>query len=209
MQLSELTAKTIRSGKYVRGVCRGVGISLKSQTVKYLLCSSLPAQNGTTLPSSASEGADFAVSVSAIEDVTDDSVVLSRLRAAFPKNCVKIFIGRPVYSDEGVFLGNVTDLDLHGMIAVKLYTDKNTSHSLLSVAACSDAVILRKEPPFPLGQRIPAPVVSRFFDKNDVVVTKPVLRSAIENGQLVRLTLSLPPFDVAPIDFPQKRHRFF
>ena len=111
MYLSQLTGKNIRVGKNLRGVCVGVGISLKSKTVKYLLCSSQATSCENNLSEKANNHADFAVSVIAIENISDDEISLSALRAVFPKNCAKIFIGKPIYSDEGVYLGKVADME--------------------------------------------------------------------------------------------------
>ena len=185
MKLSQLSEKNIYTNKTFKGVCRGVAISLKSHTVRYLLCASAPTQSLS----------DYAVGIGAVTEVSD-SITLSRLRPACPKGCAKIAIGLPIYSFEGGYLGTVTDLDIRDFIATKLYTDRGESFPILSVFACSDAVILRKEQPFPLGQRIPAPLISTFTPKNDGLVTKPILRAAASKGALIRLTLALPPFQL-------------
>jgi sporulation protein YlmC with PRC-barrel domain len=187
MKLSDLCEKSIYTNKAFQGICRGVGLSLKSHAVRYLLCASTPTQMGT----------DFSVGVNAVTEV-NERILLSRLRPASPKGCAKIAIGLPVYSFEGGFLGTVTDLDLFDFTATTLYTDRGDSFPITSIFACSDAVILRKEQPYPLGQRIPAPLLSLVTDKSDGVVTKPILRTAIEKGSLVKLTLSLPPFSFDP-----------
>jgi sporulation protein YlmC with PRC-barrel domain len=196
MQLSQLIQKNIRVGKNAKGMCVGVGISIKSKAVKYLLCCSNPSQN---TPVSASEKADFAISVSAIERISHDEIVLSNLRAVFPKNCAKISLGKAIYSEDGVYLGKIADLEMHNFQAIKLWSDCNFPYSPMTISACSDVVILRKEQAFPLGERIPAPILFPFLKKNESVVTKSILRSAIQNGQLLRLTLSLPPFQFQSI----------
>jgi hypothetical protein len=183
MKLSDLCEKSIYTNKTFQGVCKGVGLSLKSHAVRYLLCASSPTQKNT----------DFSVGVNAVTEV-NERISLSRLRPASPKGCAKVAIGVPVYSFEGGFLGKVADLDLFDFTATTLYTDRGETFPVTSIFACSDAVILRKEQPFPLGQRIPAPLLSLVTDKNDGVVTKQILRTAIERGTLVKLTLSLPPF---------------
>ena len=183
MKLSELSEKSIYTNTTFQGVCRGVGLSLKSQAVRYLLCASSPTQATT----------DFSVGVNAVTEIRD-RILLSRLRPASPKGCAKIAIGLPVYSFEGGFLGTVADLDLYDFTATTLYTDRGESFPVTAIFACSDAVILRKEQPYPLGQRIPAPLLSLVTDKNDGVITKQILRAAIERKSLVRLTLALPPF---------------
>ena len=209
MLLSQITDKSIRSGKNVRGVCIGVGISVKSRAVKYLLCASAP------LPLNCEEGvgfsmleSQFAVGVHSIKNLCDNEITLSCLRMSVPKNHGKLFIGKPVYSDEGVFLGKITDAHLQNFIVTEVKTDKNTYHSALSIAACSDALILRKEQPFPIGQRIPTPAVFNFLTDNDVLTTRSILREAMQKGQLIRFTLSLPPFNL-DIPCPVKKRRFF
>ncbi len=183
MKLSNLYEKNVYAGKTLRGVCRGVAISLNSQAVKYLLCASSPTQTST----------DFAVSAASVTEIGQD-ILLSRLRPSYPKNCAKISIGLPVYSFEGGHLGSVTDLEIRDFIATQLYTDRGDVFPITSVFACSDAVILRKEQPYPIGQRIPASMLPIVTDKTEGVVTKPLLRAAIAKGALIKLTLSLPPF---------------
>ena len=195
MKLSQLNEKSVYAGKAFRGVCRGVALSLKSQAVKYLLCASSSTQTAT----------DFSVGVSAVSEI-GDSITLTRLRPAYPKNCAKITIGLPIYSFEGGFLGIVEDLDIRDFVATRLYSDRGDVFPITSVFACSDAVILRKEPPYPLGQRIPAPLLPIVTDKSEGVVTKPILRVAIQKRALIKLTLSLPPFHLE--ELPAKRHFF-
>ncbi len=182
MFLKDLTNKEILSGKQPKGVCRGVGISLKSHAVKYLLCAS-----------SATADTDFSVSTAAVDRI-DERITLSKLRPVFPKNCVKLFLGRPVYSFDGAYLGKVTDLELQGFTATNLFTDQDAVYPINAITASQDAVILKKEQPYPIGQRIPAPLLPLVTDKAGSVVTKPILRAAIRKGALIKLTLSLPPF---------------
>ncbi len=182
MFLKELTNKEILSGKSVKGVCRGVGISLKSHAVKYLLCADTPTAD-----------VQFSVSVSAVENV-DEQIRLSSLRPLMPSRCIHLCIGRPVYSFEGAYLGRVSDLAMQDFTATYLFTDKNAVYPITSVTACRDAVLLKKESPFPIGQRIPAPFLYLTSDKKDGVITKPILRAAIAKSNLVKLTLALPPF---------------
>ncbi len=183
MFLSELTDKIILSGKTPKGVCLGVGVSLKNFTVKYLLCASSPT---STVP-------DFAISVAAVESV-DENVRISKLRPLIPKNCARIFLGKPVYAFDGIYLGKVVDLALQNFTATHLFTDQNIRYPMSAVTACFDAVLLKREEPYPIGQRIPAPLLYVANEKNAALVTKPVLRSAMQKGALIRLTLSLPPF---------------
>ena len=185
MLLSQLVDKPLYVGNSVRGYCRGVGLSLKSYSVKYLLCASAP-----TLRS-----ADFAVSAASAV-CEQDGIQLSRLRSVFPKSCARIFLGLPVFSVDGAFLGNLSDIELDGLSAVAIHTTRNACFPVSAIAACSDAVLLRKEQVYPLGQRIPAP----FLSLNCHLVTKQVLRQAIQEKSLIKLTLSLPPFNVTTSD---------
>lgn len=196
MFLSELQNKPILAGNRQRGICLGIGISLKNQAVKYLLCSSNVALSNAT---------DFSVNVSAVEDV-NEHIVLSRVRPVFPKNCAKLFIGLPVYAFDGAFLGNLKDVELNGFTATRLFTD-STWYPATAVCACSDAIILRKEQPFPIGQRIPAPTLFHF-SSNASLVTKPLLKEALKEGKLIAFTLSLSPFCYTPPE-PKGKFRFF
>lgn len=194
MLLSDLIGKNICVGNAVRGICRGVGISPKNFSVKYLLCAK-------SLQSSV---IDFSVGISSVREVGKE-ILLSRLRSVFPKSCDKIFLGQPIYLNEGVYLGALSDAELQSFSLTRLFTDRGESYSAVSVVACSDAIILRKEQVYPLGQCIPAPVVSKISDKNDRIVTRSVLKNARKNGTLIRLTLSLPPFGVEFADFSTQR----
>jgi hypothetical protein len=132
----------------------------------------------------------FAVSVSAVDEV-GDGVNLKRLRAVFPNGCARIFIGRPIYSAEGGFIGFIRDVEMHDFAVTRLFSDRDEIFPVTAIAACADAVILRKEQSFPIGQRVPAPLLS---SKNEPIVTISVLRKAIAKGELIKLTLALSPF---------------
>ncbi|MBE5752228.1 MAG: hypothetical protein E7357_07440 [Clostridiales bacterium] len=177
MLLSDLVEKNVYVGKQLKGVCLAVGISLKSYAVKYLHCANVATYN----PLRAR--IDFSVPVAAVEGISDGAIRLSRLRPVYPKNSTCIFLSRPVYSNDGSYLGDVTDVDLRSFAATRLFTDANKSYPFSAILAYGDAVILRKLQTYPLGQRIHACLVS-----------KPVLKKAIENKTLIRLTLALPPF---------------
>ncbi len=185
MFLSDITNKTLSLNKTPRGVVKGVGISLKTYAVKHLLCGN-----------SQSARTHFALPVSAIESI-EESIVLSRMRPVLSKNSACLFIGLPVYAYDGAYLGKITELEMKNFIATVFYTDAGLDFPVSVIAACSDAVLLKKEQPYPLGQRIPAPFLSILLGKKDGVVTKPVLRSAMQKSSLVKLTLSLPPFSNA------------
>ena len=184
MFLSQLVNKEIWVGETARGVCQGIGISLKTQGVKYLLCSSSPTSR-----------AQFAVPVSSVKYV-GERIILSRLRPVFPKSCACLFLHLPVYAYDGTFMGEVLDVEIEEFIALTMFTGGNEDYPVSAISACADAVLLKKELPFPLGQRIPAPVLSHLTGKTDGLVTRPLLRAAIQKNALVALTLSLPPFDL-------------
>lgn len=184
MLLSRLIEKPVVVSSTTRGVCLGIGVSLKNYAVKYLLCSSAPNRDKI----------DFCVNVSAIEKI-ENAVFLRRLRPVFPKNCAQITKDLPVFSYDGAFLGSLLDIEIQNFTAIRLITSKK-NYPITALAACSDAVILRKEQPFPLGQRVPSPFVSNVNGKKEQLVTKQLLRDAIEKKSLVKLTLSLPPFNV-------------
>jgi len=96
---------------------------------------------------------------------------------------------------------------MDNFVAIRLLTDRKEKYPISAIVACSDAVIVKKDMPYPLGQRIPAPILFKFDAKNDVV-TKPILKEAIKKGILIRTTLSLPPFHFEFTEFSKKR-RFF
>lgn len=183
MLFSELIGKKVFSSLKARGVCRGVSLSLRSFAIRSLLCSGVAAGDEYT---------EYAVPVSAIERFSEDGIFLKRMRTATPKNCVRFFFGRPVYSDTGVYLGVTADLEFEDFTALFIQTDGGKRYPLPAVAAIGDAVLLKKAPLFPLGVKIPPS--APLFEKGDKkFVTLGVLRSAIEQGALVRFTLSLLP----------------
>ena len=185
MLLSDITNKPLYLNDTFKGVCKGVGISLKTYAVKYLICSTTP--QGT---------ADFCINFSAVEYVDEHSVAVSRLRPVFPKSCAKLWISLPVFTADGAFLGALSDLELLSsndvFTAGTLFTDKNGAYPSASISACADALLLRKTPTYPIGQRIHTPVVL----PSSPLVTKGVLRKSIKNNALIKLTLSLPPFSI-------------
>ena len=180
MKLSHLIGKSVYAGAKRRGVCTGVGITPKNNAVKYLFCS-------------ASGKTEFCVNVSSIEEL-DEEIYLSHLRPVFPKSAFKIVFGLPVYTDEGAFLGNVCDMQMDAFIALHIETDKSERFCCRHIAACTDAILLRKKAPYPIGQPIPAHAVLDIFQHNETTVSRPNLKKAIEKGALIKLTLSLAPF---------------
>jgi len=181
MLLSKLVGKRVYTNDKCKGVCVGVGVSLKTYEVKYLLCS----ENVNATPFSP---ADYAVNFRQIARI-DEQIVLSSLRPVLAKGCAKIYLARPVYASDGSFVGNVTELEIKKGVAIRLRTN-GRSFPLSAVNACTDAVLLKKDTPYPIGQPIASTAVT-----NSVVVTKSVLREAIAKSSLIRLTLSLSPFE--------------
>ena len=118
----------------------------------------------------------------------------------FPKTCAQLFLQKPIFSYDGSFIGKLFDgcltLEKSGeFTAVSLQTDDNQTVLVSSIYSVLDAVILRKNRVYPLGQRIPAPILSLLGQQNQPTVTKTVLQRAIEKNNLITLTLSLPPFN--------------
>ena len=187
MLFSQLIHKTVYAGISPKGKCVGIGISLKSYAVKYLLCASTNKQY---------THADFCVSVAAIDEI-EDGIYLTHLRPAFPKNCAKLFLGLPIYADNGTFIGNLCDVQMENFQATHLLTNTGNSIPVCNVSAVSDAILLKKQQPYPIGQRIPAPSVSKFLDKEESFINRSNLRTAIKKSNLIKLTLSLPPFAVS------------
>ncbi len=183
MKLSQLTGKSVYVGSKRRGTCQGVGVALKNGEVKYLFCKASGART------------DFFVNVSAIEEI-DDEIYLAQIRPIFPKSTATVVLGLPVYSSNGAFLGNVLEMEMPDFIASCIKTDKDETLPLANILACSDAVLLRKKQPYPIGQRIPAPVVSEIFQNKQALVSRSALREAIQKGALIKLTLSLAPFEI-------------
>ncbi len=182
MYLTDYLKKSLTVNKIPRGVCLGIGFSLKTQAIKYLFC-------GTETHSAPT----FALSFSTVVTVGED-VCLSRLRAVLPKACARIAIGTPVYNFDGAYVGEIRDAEIQNGTLFKLFLSNGITLPATAVLAGGDALILRKESPYPIGQRVPAPVLCLINDKTDGFVTKPLLRVARQKGALIKLTLSLPPF---------------
>ena len=207
MYLTDFISKHIYVGKTLRGVCLGLGISPKSFAVKYLLC--ISGKEGKTAAYAANcdcderqkyafvqnKETDFVVNLSAVEDVETD-IRLSRLRLVFPKNCWKVFLGTPIFAADGNFLGRLANAEIAGERIVRLIADNGAAFSPTLLTACADVLILRKEQPYPLGQRIPAPAILHISDGKEGVVSKSILKSVIQKSTLIRFTLSLSPFSM-------------
>ena len=168
-----------------RGYCVGFGVSLKTFTIKYLLC----AFDNTTLQP------EFSLKFSTATRIEQDKIHIHNLRPVLPKSCVKIFLNTPIYTQTGVFCGNLNKIETDSDTSVRLFTEK-CDFSISEVYACADAIIIKKPQPYPLGQRIPARAPQNVLQTNTGLVTKPVLRSAIQTQSLIKFTLSLAPFSV-------------
>lgn len=179
MLLSELVGKRIYSSGKVRGICRGVGIWLKSRTVKYLICADIEQEK------------ELFLSVGLIAEISPSGIRMKSFRPVAAQKAARFFCSRPVYSETGDYLGISVDLEMENNHAVALITDGGERYSAYSITALSDAVLIKRRPVFPLGEKIPVPLQSQT---KSPVVSKAVLKRAIEDGRLITLTLSLPLF---------------
>lgn len=185
MFLSDFFQKSLYAGKNLRGTCLGIGLSPKNYEVKYLLCSS----NGQGISKST---VDFTINASSVLSI-EEVITLSVLRPVYPQNCIKLTVGMPIYSNNGLLLGSLADVEIQNQSAIRLISDSGERFPVLMAVASSDALLLKKEPLFPLGQRIDKPDQENDENKSKIV-TKSVLKNAIKKGRLIRFTLSLPPF---------------
>ena len=185
MVLSSILNKPIFTENTYRGVCLGVGFSLKNGTVKYLLC----AQN------SSASATDFAVSFSAVQTILPYGIRLTKLRPVLPKQCATLYLGLPVYTHQGIALGYISDGEVQCGILTKLRTDQNQEIPRSAIQAQADAILLKKSLPYPLGQTIPAHALP-FLSKTEPTVSRSGLKNAIKNKALIRFTLALSPFSM-------------
>lgn len=176
MFLSQLVGKEIFVNGAFKGVCLGIGVSKKNCSVKYLLCS---------LSTTDTSHIDFAVNFTAITEIFTNGIHLSSLRPVIPKHCWKVFQNRPIYTLDGVKVGEITDSVIENGALQNLLADKKRI-DCKRIIAFADAIIIKKSQPYPLGVNLP---------KSDLVVTKPILKNAIKSGELIKFTLSLAPFD--------------
>ncbi len=187
MLLSELIGKPVYCGNVIRGTLCGVCLSLSTRAVKYLLCKTTEKPANT----------EFCVSVFNVEKL-NDGVYLKRIKAVLPKNCARVFLNRPVYTEQGEYLGYFSDLQLDDFVATYLFTGDGKRFPASALSAVSDALILKKPPIYPIGQRIPASPILDYISKigqGSPVVTRSVLKTAIKSKKLISLTLSLAPFN--------------
>jgi len=187
MLLSQLIGKPVYCGTLLRGTVCGICLSLSNRTVKYLLCKTAEKPSNT----------EFCVSVFQVEKI-EDGVYLKRIKTVLPKNSARVFLNRPVYTEQGDYLGYFADLEIEEFVATYLFTGDGKRFPANAISAISDALILKKTPVYPLGQRIPASPVLEYLRQNgqpSPVITRSVLKTAIRSEKLISLTLSLPPFN--------------
>ena len=186
MLLSQLFQKTIYTDDTPRGIIVGVDFSLKNYAIKHLLCST--QKNANLQPSRS----DFALNISSVSAISD-KISLSHIRPVLPKTQAKLFPSIPVYSHDGRFLGALKDGETDGFTVIELITDLGNTFPPSAISVCHDAIILRKKAPYPLGQRVPSPMLSQLKTE-ETLISKSLLRRALQQGALIKLTLSLPPF---------------
>ena len=184
MQLYSLVNKPVFVGTKQRGICVALGVSLKTAAIKYLY---VQPENDVNRA--------FAVSYSALSFV-GETLSLKSLRPVFPNACARLSPNAPIYTQNGEFLGALYDIEITENGAVRtLISNKNLRFPFSAVFSCRDAILLRKKQPYPLGQRVPAPALSLISPLESEVVSKRILRHAIQKGNLIKFTLSLLPFD--------------
>jgi sporulation protein YlmC with PRC-barrel domain len=187
MFLSQIIGKPVRKQNATYGNVTGICISLKSRALRYLVC-----------VSNRDVKTEFAVSFSSVLEI-DDEIVLSRLKPLLPQNCVKLTLNRPIYDEKGKYLGFLKDAEFENGYLISLLANDGKKYAATRILAVNDVVILRKNQPYPLGQRIPAMDVSIFNGNKPTteksgLITRSTLKNAIKNRSLIRFTLSLPPF---------------
>lgn len=183
MLLTSLIGKPITVDKTPRGFCVGLGIAKKTGKLKYLLCSE--EENGQTT---------FAVPYNLLIAVRHDVLQLSKLRAVLPKQYAPIYSALPVYDVKGKHLGELENAEWTNETVDCLFVNGKRL-PFYCVSALSDAVLVNPISRFPLGQPIPFPYLEeKRLSQN--VVTKSVLKQAVQSQSLIRLTLSLAPFSV-------------
>ena len=157
-----------------RGVCFGVYVAKKTGTVKFLLCS-LDDDKTATLP------------VGAVEHIHESSgdLYLKNLRTALPPDqYVRLTPFLPVYSCEGKYLGRLDDLFSEGFTVTKLAVGKE-KYPAVFIDGASDALLL-KSMPYPIGE---------WSKREEIGVSRKLLKEKIKRGELIRFTLTLPPFE--------------
>lgn len=171
----EIYVKRKKRDEYVyekRGVCLGVYIAKKTGEIKYLFCS-IDDDKTLVLP------------VGSIEEFLSNGIYLKNLRSALPNHCVRLTPFLPVYSIFGKYLGRLNGLESKNLTVTKLLVGDGKYPSL-SVDAVSDALLL-SPPAYPVGE---------WSQEHTSNVSKKILKDKLQVGELIRFTLSLPPFEL-------------
>ena len=166
MFLHDLEGKNIHTAKKIHGICKGVAVRIKSQKIHYLYCENTSKQT-------------FFLPVSTIKGVEEEGIILKKFLPSSASLPV-LQSQKPVYLQEGVFLGLVEDLAIENWKITKIILE-NERYSSLCMVALGDALFLKKAPPFPIGS----------ITKTGELVTRTLLKKAIEEGCLISLTTSL------------------
>lgn len=176
MKLSDYIGKKIYAGKVCRGVCVGGRFSLKTYELKYLVVEGKGGGRG-----------EFTV---ALKNATlgQEEVRFPTARAVDPKNSVRFYPNRPVFDERGGYIGETDDLEAEGFVVTRLLLKNGDRLPASRITAFSDAVLVKPSPVFPLGEFLPNDVGG---EKRGTLVTRGVLRRAIERNSLVALTGTL------------------
>lgn len=166
MFLHELEGKNIHTAKKLHGICKGVAVRIKSQKIHYLYCENAEKQS-------------FFLPVSTIKSVEEEGIMLKKMQPA-PLNLPILSTQKPVYLQEGIFLGRVQDVRIDNWKITQIILE-DKSYSSLCITALSDALLLKKAPPFPLG----------CVTKEGEIITRTLLKQAVKEGRLISLTTSL------------------
>jgi hypothetical protein len=172
----EIYVKRKKKESYVyekRGVCLGVYISKKSGVVKYLFCA-IDDDKTLVVPASSIE-----------ERIETGAIYLKNLRTVLPTQAIRLTPFLPVYSIEGKYLGRLNGLISENLTVQKLIVGEKKYPSL-SIGAVSDALLLTNLT-YPLGE---------WSKEEESNVSRKILKSKIHQGELIRFTLSLPPFEL-------------
>ena len=156
-----------------RGLCLGVYISKKSKQIKYLFCT-LDDDKTINLPFSAVERID-----------EQGGIYLKNLRSAFPNQCARLTPYLPVYSCEGKYMGRLDGIVCENSILSKIVVS-GKKYPALAIDGLLD-VLLLKPLHYPLGE---------WSNEEQSGVSRRILKDKINQGELIKFTLSLAPFRV-------------
>lgn len=176
----QILGKNIYVNDEVKGLVTGVYLSKKYPFIKQLSCRLLT-------------GEEFCIS--ALGVVLDNKGVrFDKLRASIPGDYIKLTKGAPIYDEKGVFLDALQNVEIKDGLLLSFVGQKEKRYPYSAAKAVCDAVILGKKPLFPLGEPLPAPLKQK---NSSPFVKKSTLISALKKGELIKLTLSLSPFDLS------------